>query len=157
MLDPNWCHFLCFPAVCHRTWNCRPYASNIWSRTPEVQCNVRGLKADKSRHLSTAEISDLRSLGVDTDFILSSHPQSTQMEYISCVSTGSVNCLFTDCDQWYSWMFSCPDVTVQPVNYEEWGGDADTTSGSCRHRRQLPDTRKSTKATSVQSYWNVTS
>jgi len=63
--------------------------------------DVRGLTADKSRDLSTAELSDLRSLGdvgVDTDFILSSDPQSTHMEYISCVSAGSVNCLFTDCD-----------------------------------------------------------
>jgi len=47
---------------------------------PEVQWNVRGLKADKSRDLSTAELSDivssssvpaLHSLGVDNDFILS--------------------------------------------------------------------------------------
>jgi len=75
---------------------------------PEVQWNVRGLKADKSRDLSTAELSDLvnsssvpalHSLGVDNDFILSQDPQSTHMEYISCVSAGSVNCLFTDCDQ----------------------------------------------------------
>jgi len=41
-------------------------------------------------------------------------------------SAGSVNCLFTDCDQWYSWTFNCPDVTVQPVNYKEWSRDADT-------------------------------
>jgi len=75
---------------------------------PEVQWNVGGLKADKSRDLSTTELSDLvnsssvpalHSLGVDNDFILSSYPQSTHMEYISCVSAGSVNCLFTDCDQ----------------------------------------------------------
>jgi len=47
---------------------------------PEVQWNIRGLKVDKSRDLSTAELSDLvnsssvpavRFLGVDTDFILS--------------------------------------------------------------------------------------
>ena len=47
---------------------------------PEVQWNVRGLKADKSRDLPTAELSDLvnsssvpalRCLGVDNDFILS--------------------------------------------------------------------------------------
>ena len=47
---------------------------------PEVQWNIRGLKADKSRDLPAAELSDLvnsssvpalRSLGVDTDFILS--------------------------------------------------------------------------------------
>jgi len=75
---------------------------------PEIQWNVRGLKADKSRDLSTAELSDLvnsssvpalHSLGVDTDFILSCDAQSTHMEYISRVSAGSVNCLFTDCDQ----------------------------------------------------------
>jgi len=111
---------------------------------PEVQWNVRGLKADKSRDLSTAELSDLansssvhalHSLGVDTDFILSGDPQSTHMEYISCVSAGSVNCLFTDCDQWCSQTFSCPGVTVQPVNYKEWGRDADTTSGCCRPQK----------------------
>ena len=47
---------------------------------PEIQWNVSGLKADKSRDLSTAELSDLvnsssvpalDSLGVETDFILS--------------------------------------------------------------------------------------
>ena len=47
---------------------------------PEVQWNVRGLKADKSRDLSTAQLSELvnsssvpalHSLGVDNDFILS--------------------------------------------------------------------------------------
>jgi len=66
--------------------------------------------------------------------------------------------LFTDCDQWCSWTFSCPVVTFQPVNYKEWSRDADTTSGCCRHRRWLPDTCKSTlKAISVQSYWNLTS
>jgi len=52
---------------------------------PEVHWNVRGLKADKSRDLSTAELSDLvnsssvpalHSLGVDTDFILSSYPHT---------------------------------------------------------------------------------
>jgi len=52
---------------------------------PEVQWNVRGLKADKSRDLSTTELSDLvnsssvpalRSLDVDTDFILSSYPHT---------------------------------------------------------------------------------
>ena len=52
---------------------------------PEIQWNVRGLKSDKSRDLATAELSDLvnsssipalRSLGVDTDFILSSDPHT---------------------------------------------------------------------------------
>jgi len=119
---------------------------------PEVQWNVRGLKGDKSRDLSTAELSDLVNC---PPFSWCWHWLhlviiSTHMEYISCVSAGSVNCLFTDCDQWCSWTFNCPDVTVQPVNYKEWSGDADTTSGCCRHRRRLPVTRKSTlKATGV--------
>ena len=52
---------------------------------PEVQWNVRGLKADKSRDLPTPELSDLvnsssvpavHSLGVHTDFILSSYPHT---------------------------------------------------------------------------------
>jgi len=52
---------------------------------PEVQWNVGGLKADKSRDLSTTELSDLvnsssvhalHSLGVGTDFILTSDPHT---------------------------------------------------------------------------------
>jgi len=58
---------------------------NIFNRMrqtydPEVQLNVRGLKTDKSRDLSTSQLSDLvnsssvpalYSLGADNDFILS--------------------------------------------------------------------------------------
>ena len=47
---------------------------------PEVQWNVPGLKADKSRELSdllnSSSIPALHSLGADTDFILSSDPDT---------------------------------------------------------------------------------
>jgi len=109
----------------HAMQHSRPCASNIIQK----YSGVSGLTADKSHDLPTAELSDLvnsssvpalHSLGVDNDFILSRDPQCTHIEYITCVSAGSVNCLFADCDQWCSWTFNCPDVTVQPVNYKEW-------------------------------------
>jgi len=47
---------------------------------PEVQWNVRGLKADKSCELSdlvnSSSVPALHSLGVDTDFMLSSYPHT---------------------------------------------------------------------------------
>jgi len=84
VLDPNWCHSVFQQFVnAHEMQHCRPCVCQTYD--PEVQWNVRGLKADKSRDLSTTELSDLvnsssvpalHSLGVDTEFILSSYPHT---------------------------------------------------------------------------------
>jgi len=116
MLDPNWCHFLCFPAVCQCKWNA---TCDRMRQTydPEVQWNVRRLKADKSRDLSTAELSDLvnsssvpalHSLGVDSWHWLHLVVRST-------VHTHGVHQLcFSTLSQWFvHWLWSIMQLNVQ--------------------------------------------
>ena len=164
MLDLNWCHFLCFPAVCQRTWKatlstvCVKHMIKKYSGMSEVW--------KQTSHVIYPQHSWVTLL---TLFIRTCPPfswcwqwlhlvmRSTHMEYISCVSAGSVNCLFTGCDQWCSWTFNALMSQFNQSNIKNEAEMQTLLQVLADHRRRLPDICKSIlKATSVQSYWNLT-
>jgi len=127
---------------------------------PEIQWNVRGLKSDKSRDLATAELSDLvnsssvpalRSLGIDTDFILSLDPH-----------TWSTSAVFQQAQSIVCSLTVINDAAERSIalmsqfNQSNIKNEAEMQTLHqvvADHRRRLPDTSKSTlTATSVQSY-----
>ena len=83
--------------------------------------------------------------------------RSTHMEYISCVSAGSVNCSLIVIND----AAERSVALVLHFNQSITKNEAEMQTllhVVADHRGRLPDTRKSTlKATSVQSYWNSTS
>jgi len=124
---------------------------------PEVQWNIRGLKADKSCDLSTAELSDLvnsssvpalRCLGVDTDFILSSYPHtwSTSAVFQQAQSTVCSLTVISDAAELSMALMSQFNQSITKNEAEM----QTLLQVVANHRRRLPVTRKSTlKATSV--------
>ena len=126
---------------------------------PEVQWNVRTLKADKSRDLSTAQLSDLvnsssvpalHSLGVDMDFILSSDPHTWSTSAVF-QQAQSIACSLTVVNDAAERSIALMSNFNQSITKNE--AEMQTLlQVVADHRQRLPDTRKSTlKAASAQS------
>jgi len=119
--------------------------------------NIRGLKADKSRDLPTAELSDLvnsssvpalHSLGVDTDFILSSDPHTRSTSAVF-QQAQSIVCSLTVISDAAERSIALMSQFNQSITKNE--AEMQTLlQVVADHRRWLPDIHKSTlKATSV--------
>jgi len=167
MLDLNWCHFLCFPAVCQRTWKAtlstvcvkhviQKYSgmSEVWKQTSHMIYPQQSWVTLLTVHPYLPSILLVFTMTSSCHEIHSPHTYSTsalfqQAQSIVCsliVISVAAELLIALMSQ-----FNQSNVMNEAEMQTLLQVVAD-------HRRRLPHIRKSTlKATSVQSHWNLTS
>jgi len=136
MLDPNCCHFLCFPAVCQRTWNAtsstvcvklmiQKYSGmlEVWKQTSHMIYPQQSWVTLLTAHPYLPSILLVLTITSCCHEIHNPHTWSTSAVFQQAQSIVCSLTVISDAAE-----RSIVDITVQPVNYKEWSRDADTTS-----------------------------
>jgi len=161
MLDPNWCHFLCFPAVCQWTWNAilsticvkhmiQKYSgmSEVWKQTSHVIYPQQSWVTLLTVHPYLPSILLVLTMTPSCHKIHSPHTWSTSAVFQQAQSIVCSLTVISDAAE------RSIALTSQ-FNQSNIKNEAEMQTllqFVADHRRRLPDTRKSTlKATSVRT------